>query len=87
VANLSVAGLDAQYSPCGAAMIRLTQVRGALIRGCRPPTAVDTFLKLDGETSRQVAIVGNDLGGVKNVAQVGPKASKKALWTSGNRTP
>ena len=87
VRNLNLAGLDAPFSPGAEAMISLRQVQDALIHGCQPATAVDTFLKLEGDKCENVTVLGNGLARVKNVATTGPNVPKGALSTVGNRPP
>lgn len=77
--NLSIDDLDAPFSPDAGAIIRLTNVKGALIRGCRPPTGTDTFLKLQGTKSQGVLLTANDLSGVNRVAEITPNVPKTAL--------
>jgi hypothetical protein len=43
--NISIDDLDAPFSQDAEAIIRLSDVKGALIRGCRPQMGTDTFLK------------------------------------------
>jgi polygalacturonase len=69
VEDLVVDGLDAGFSPRAAAMIRLTQTRGALIRGCRPPAGTDTFLRLEGAATRRIVLTGSDFGSAGKVVQ------------------
>jgi hypothetical protein len=77
--NLSIDDLDAPFSPDAAAIIRLTDVKGALISGCRPQAATDTFLKLQGPKSKDVVLVANDLSRVSKVAVIAPNVPKTAL--------
>ena len=41
------------------------QVRGALVYGCRADGDVGTFLRLEGERTSRIALVGNDFRGVE----------------------
>jgi polygalacturonase len=86
VENLSIDDLDAQFSKDAAAMIRLTDVKGALIRGCRPQIGTDTFLKLQGPASEGVVLVANDFIGVSRIAETTPDVSKTALHILSNHT-
>lgn len=79
VQNLSIDDLDAPFSQDAAELIRLTDVKGALTRGCRPPTGTDTFLKLQGAGSEGVVLVANDLSRAAKVVQIAPDVPKKAL--------
>ncbi len=71
VEDVLIDGLDARFWPEAAATIRLAQTRGALIRGCRPQTAVDTFLRLEGDATRRMVLMGNDFGLVRKVVEPG----------------
>ncbi|MHC4084742.1 MAG: glycoside hydrolase family 28 protein [Planctomycetota bacterium] len=77
--NLSIDDLDAPFSQGAAALIRLTDVKGALIRGCRPQARTDTFLKLQGPKSDSVVLVANDLSRAGKVAVIAPNVPKTAL--------
>ncbi len=61
VEDLDVAGLRARLSPKAPAVLRLRNVRGALIRGCRPHQPVPAFLRVEGERSGDIALIANDL--------------------------
>jgi hypothetical protein len=87
VKTLSIAGLNAPFWPGAEAMISLRQVQDALIHGCQPATAVDTFLKLEGEKCGNVTVLGNGLARVKKVAAASPDVPKDALSVIGNRLP
>ena len=87
VRNVNIAGLDARFSPGAEAIINLKQVQDAIIRGCQPATAVDAFLKLEGDKCRNVTVLGNGLARVKNVVAVGPNVPKETLSVIGNRMP
>ena len=79
VEKLSINGLDAAFSPGGAPMLSLIQVRDALIRGCQPRAKDGVFLKLAGDYSSNVVLLGNDLGGVAKPAELAPEAPKDGL--------
>jgi polygalacturonase len=85
VENISIDDLDAQCSPNAKAIIRLTDVKGALIRGCRPQIGTDTFLKLEGSASKGVVLVANDLSRVSRVAEMAPDVPKTALSQLANQ--
>jgi len=85
VKNLYLDGFSEEKKTGGAGRtIMLRNVRGALIRGCRPHTASRSFLRLEGETS-DVSAVGNDLGGLEEKFEFGDGVSRSALFQSGNR--
>jgi polygalacturonase len=57
VRDLDLAALRADVSSRAAYGIQLRDVHGAWIQGCRPTTAVDTFLRLDHETCDDIHMV------------------------------
>jgi polygalacturonase len=79
VADLAVDGLDAGFSPGAAAMLSLSQTRGAIIRGCQPHAEDGTFLKLTGAATRQVTLIANDLADVGSPSEIGPEVPAGAL--------
>ena len=79
--------LDAPFSGGAGAMVRLTDVKGVFIRGCRPPAATDTFLRLEGAASERVVLVANDLSGVGRIAEIAPDVPKTALSKPANHVP
>jgi hypothetical protein len=79
VAGFWLDGLDAGCSPGAGALLRLSQVQGALIRGCILPQAVDTFLHLEGAATRDVVLLGNDLGKAKQAVQAASDVPRDAL--------
>jgi len=85
VEDLTMDSLDAAHSPGAAAILRLVQTRGALIRGCRPQAADGAFLKLEGGASRNIVLAANDLSGVATVAETAPEVPKNALQQTANR--
>ena len=79
VENLAVDSLDAAFWPGGAPLFSLLQVREALIRGCQPQAKDGTFLKLAGDRSRNIALIGNDLSKVGQPSEVEPGTPENVL--------
>lgn len=65
VKGLDINGLMAEVADDTPEVIRLVDVEGAIIRGCRFGDAVGNFLSVAG--CKGVSVVGNDLSGVKRV--------------------
>lgn len=86
VADLWLDGLDPGGSPGAGAVLRFRDVRGAFVRGCVLTEAVNTFLQLQGPTSRDVFVTGNDLSRAQQATQAAPDVSAEALILQGNRT-
>jgi hypothetical protein len=76
---LSIDDLDAPFSRDAAALIRLTDVKAAIIRGCSPPTGTETFLKLQGAGSEGVVLIANDFSRAAKVADIAPNVPKTTL--------
>jgi polygalacturonase len=84
VEDLVIQGLDARCAPGSAAVIRLAETQGAVIRGCRLRGTASLFLELSGETSRRVMLVGNDLSRAGKVLQTSPEVPADALFEAAN---
>ncbi len=54
VLDLDIFGLRAGTSPTADAMLRFRGVEGALIHGCRSEAKADKFLRLEGDTCRDI---------------------------------
>jgi len=79
VKRLEIDSLAAGWSPGATATLRLTQVAGAVIRGCKAPAGAEPFLLLEGEKSRQVILRQNDLRGAAKAVILGAGASTQSL--------
>lgn len=66
-------------------ILRLTDVKGVFIRGCRPRAGTNVFLKLQGAQSENVVLAGNDLSAVSKVAERGREVPETALSEMANR--
>ena len=86
VENISVDNIDAAYSSDACATIRLTDVKGAFIRGCRPQAGTDIFLKMEGDASEGVVLVANDFSHTSKVAEMARDVPKTALFQLANHT-
>ena len=86
IENISIDDLDAPCSPDAGAILRLTDAKGALIRGCRPQAGTDTFLKLEGSASEEIVLVANDLSRVSRIAETAPDVPKTALSILSNHS-
>lgn len=85
VRDLLVDGLGVQSSPGAVAAIRLVGCREALIRGCRPGPG--TFLRLEGRTSGEVTLLGNDFSRAERTVELGPGVREEAVYRAANRGP
>jgi hypothetical protein len=77
--------LDARFWPRAAAVMRLKDVNGAFIRGCRARLGTDVFLELQGPRSERVTLAGNDLKGVSKIVEMAAEVPEMALFKMANR--
>jgi hypothetical protein len=79
VEGLDIAGLRAQGSPEVESLIRLRATRDAFLHGCRPLGNIGTFLRVEGQASKDIALGANDLHRAKAVFDVAEGADKAAI--------
>ena len=65
VGDLEISGLEADSSLSAPAVIRLRQVNGAFIQGCRAPAEAPTFLQVEGDKTRGITVLNNELCGTR----------------------
>ncbi|MBN2580767.1 MAG: glycoside hydrolase family 28 protein [Pirellulales bacterium] len=83
----NVSGLVCSYTPDAAPLVRLTETRNVLIRGCQPNAPQGVFIRLEGRDTTGVALIGNDLSRVGKTAELAEDAAADALHTAGNLEP
>ncbi|MHC4604238.1 MAG: hypothetical protein ACYS6W_13005 [Planctomycetota bacterium] len=71
--------LDAPFASGACAVIRLTNVKGIFVRGCRPKVGTDLFLNLQGPQTERVVLMANDLSAARTIAKMTPAVPKTAL--------
>lgn len=81
VTDLDVFNLRTRSSAEAASVMHLHDVRGALIHGCRTHQPVATFVRLAGEATADVALVGNDLAKAKQAVTTADEVPKAASKT------
>ena len=59
--------------------IRLSEVKDALIHGCRSPSGVAAFLRVDGKGGEKIRLLANDLGGAQKSVELGPGVPDRAV--------
>ena len=79
VADLELSNVRAQGNSEAEALIRLQQVRGAFVHGCRPLNEVTAFLRVEGEASGDILLAANDLRRAKSVAHTADGAREDAV--------
>lgn len=85
VADAMVDQLDAMPPSGGAALVRLKDAAGVLVRGCRPEAGTDLFLRIEGAQSTAIMLVGNDLAEAGKIYETGPEAAETAVFERMNR--
>ena len=85
VEDALIDGLDAACSPVASSILRLTDVRGVFIRGCRPRARTNVFLKLQGAQSEKVVLAGNDLSCVSKAVERALDVPETALSEMANQ--
>jgi len=83
--GLMLDSIDAPESSKGLPMIRLDQIKDAIVRGCQP--VGDTFVHVTGEETRNIMIVGNNLAKIKNPVKVGTDIPKGEVELFSNKAP
>jgi hypothetical protein len=86
VKNATVDGLEAPYAQGAAALFRLADVQGVLVRGCVPPAGTEVFARLQGAQSAGVTLLSNDFRNVKRVVEADADVPPAALAQMANRT-
>jgi len=86
VKNATIDGLDAAYSTGAAVPLRLSDVRDALIRGCRPAPGPDVFVNVQGSRTEGVTFMGNDFRRVKKVVEADADVAPAAVALIANRS-
>jgi len=79
VEGLEVYNLEAESKEETPALIWLKQVTGAFIHGCRPEGLAESFVRLDGDKTRDISLTSNDLSKVKKVCEKGADVAEDAV--------
>ncbi len=85
VKNAEIFGLDAESEPQSQGHIFLKNVNGALIHGNKAVYKSQAFVKVLGEKSKDIAIMGNDLIHCEEVFEKEKDVSNKAVYAENNR--
>jgi hypothetical protein len=89
VENLSINGMTAGATPGQreAPVIDMSNVRGALLRGCGIQAKTGTFLRVAGALSHGISAVGNDLSLAQNAFHTANDVPINALRQTANILP
>jgi hypothetical protein len=87
IKNMEIAGFSSEEYDSHSRLpaLRLRDVEGAFIHGCRAE-CMDTFLSVEGLASRDIALIGNDLGHAKCAYKL-VDIDSGALVENANRLP
>ncbi len=85
VETLRVEDFSAEISSDAHATLWLKQVREAFVTRNSPKQSETTFLRLDGEQTRQISVQGNDFSQVETILVRGGEVSEEAVYPEGNR--
>ncbi len=77
--DVTVERLQAGWSSGAAAVVRMTQTRGATLRGCVAPKGSDPFLLVQGQSSGTIRLLDCDLSTAKEAVELGPDAVKGSV--------
>jgi hypothetical protein len=86
VNNATIDGLQAAWSDGAVSPLRLTDVRDAWIRGCRPTAGTEVFVTVQGARTEGVTLTGNDFRGVKKAVEADADVAPAAVAQIANRT-
>jgi polygalacturonase len=81
VKDLVVDSLDAGAAPDAAAILRLTQVEGAIVRNCSLRAAAGTFLKLEGNATNRVTLFSNEVSRAARIFEARADVPSAAIST------
>jgi polygalacturonase len=81
VEDLDMIALHAASQPGAEPVVRLDQVRRAMVRGCRAPEGTGVFLEVGGARSEAIVLAENDLRRAQQSTRLGPSVPKSAVTT------
>jgi len=83
VKEFDVDGLKLPATGCAAPAVRLSDVQGAFLRGCRAAAGTGTYLAVEGEKSSGVTLAANDLSAAAEPVRTGAGAPDGAVTKAG----
>ena len=84
VTHLDVEGLRAAASDDGLAVMRLEDVRDAIVRGCVAPEHCAVFVEMVGGKTGGIALLGNDFSRAREAVALGEGVKRRAVSMAGN---
>jgi hypothetical protein len=85
VEGLELASSALAGAPEAEPSVRLKQVKGAFVHGCRAPGRVRTWMEVSGDRSERVSVMGNDLGNARKAVDIAGDVAQDAVFLNGNR--
>mgnify|MGYP006286059603 CR=1 FL=1 len=83
VENVWLGGIESDFANGAQSVMQFDDVRGAIIRGCRPREASDLFLQVEGD-SGGVMLCDNDLSNVERAVALGDGVPAGAVRKDNN---
>ena len=84
VSALHISGLRARPSTEEDALVRLVNVRDALVRGCLAPAGTRTFLEVVGSDTHDFSLTGSDLRNAEDPVVLGAGVDPKTVSVAAN---
>jgi hypothetical protein len=84
VSELEVEGLRGRTAPGASATVKLINCREVSLRGCTAPEAAGSFLDVEGQETKHVALLGSDLSGCELPAKIAASVPNGAVRLGGN---
>ena len=85
VEELELAGSKLACASEAEPAIHLSNVNNALLHGCRAMAGARTWLRLKGEQTGHVSVIGNDLAAVGRALDIGQEVAPKGVFLDANR--
>ncbi len=85
VENLKLLQCDGFTPPAAGPAIRLVNVKGAFVHGCRAPAGTRTFLRVEGAATANVCLMANDLSAAEKAVETADGVRREAVILEGNR--
>ncbi|MBN1867645.1 glycoside hydrolase family 28 protein [Candidatus Sumerlaeota bacterium] len=77
--DIEIDGFRTHKTHADTPVVRMRNVRGALVRGCRSSAGTDRFLEISGGETRDVLVSGNNLGSTEEPVILGDDLSPGAV--------
>jgi polygalacturonase len=85
VEELEMAGSKLACASEAEPAVHLSNVKGAMLHGCRALAGARTWLRLRGDRSEHISVIGNDLAAVGQALDIGQEVARDAVFLDANR--